>query len=132
MPIKITLVTPPDIYENDNDSLFLINLSEEEQNIATDWFSRLDTDQSLNIYFYQGEINLPWFFHAMAASSYKYINIDADAVLTNLLTGYILGKNNVFYKTEDQNAAEVYTYINSNRVKGVVDFLERVIDAKQQ
>ena len=122
MSLKITLITPPDIFENDNESIFLINLNEEDQNAATDWLSKYDSEEDLNIYFYQGEINMPWFLHAMAVSTYKYIDIDANSPMTDLLAGYILGKNNVYYKTAEQNTAAVYNYINPNRVSNVVTF----------
>jgi hypothetical protein len=127
MSLKITLITPPDIFENDNESIFLINLNEEDQNAATDWLSKYDSEKDLNIYFYQGEVNMPWFLHAMAVSTYKYIDIDANHPMTDLLAGYILGKNNVYYKTAEQNTAAVYNYINSNRVSNVVTFFERAI-----
>lgn len=127
MSLKITLITPPDIFENDNESIFLINLNEEDQNAATDWLSKYDSEEDLNIYFYQGEINMPWFLHAMAVSIYKYIDIDANSPMTDLLAGYILGKNNVYYKTAEQNTAAVYNYINPNRVSNVVTFFERAI-----
>lgn len=127
MSLKITLITPPDIFENDNESIFLINLNEEDQNAATDWLSKYDSEEDLNIYFYQGEINMPWFLHAMAVSTYKYIDIDANSPMTDLLAGYILGKNNVYYKTAEQNTAAVYNYINPNRVSNVVTFFERAI-----
>ena len=127
MSLKITLITPPDIFENDNESIFLINLNEEDQNAATDWLSKYDSEKDLNIYFYQGEINMPWFLHAMAVSTYKYIDIDANSPMTDLLAGYILGKNNVYYKTAEQNTAAVYNYINPNRVSNVVTFFERAI-----
>jgi hypothetical protein len=131
MSLKITLITPPDIFENDNESIFLINLNEEDQNAATDWLSKYDSEKDLNIYFYQGEINMPWFLHAMAVSTYKYIDIDANSPMTDLLAGYILGKNNVYYKTAEQNTAAVYNYINPNRVSNVVTFFERAISEAQ-
>ncbi len=127
MSLKITLITPPDIFQNDTDSLLLINLNEEEQNTATAWLGEFNSDKQLNVYFYQGETDLPWFLHAMAVSKYKYINIDTTNPITDLLMGYIIGKANVFYKTQDQNIAAVYNYINANRVAGVVTFFERAL-----
>jgi hypothetical protein len=127
MTLKITLITPPDIFENDNDSLFLVNLNSEEQNQATDWLATFESEQDLNIYFYQGETDVPWFLHAMAISKYKYIDIDSDNLIANLLAGYILSKNGVYYKTKDQNVASVYSYINTNRVDNVITFFERTI-----
>ena len=74
---------------------------------------------------------MPWFLHAMAVSTYKYIDIDANSPMTDLLAGYILGKNNVYYKTAEQNTAAVYNYINPNRVSNVVTFFERAISEAQ-
>lgn len=126
MSLKITLVTPPDLFENDNESLFLINLDEQEQATATQWLGQFESDKDLNIYFYQGEVDMPWFLHALAVSKYKYINVDAERPLTSLMAGYILGKANVWYKTSDVNRVAVYSYINNNHVDNIITFFERV------
>jgi len=132
MTLKITLITPPDIFENDTDSVFLINLNSEEQAQATDWLGRFESDKDLNIYFYQGEVDMPWFLHAMAVSKYKYIDIDTDSPITNLLVGYILGKSGVYYRVGDHNIASVYGYINPNRIDNVITFFERILSATKQ
>lgn len=132
MTLKITLITPPDIFENDNDSILLINLTEDEQARASEWLGQFDGDQHYNIYFYQNEIDVPWFFHAMATSKYKYITLNEMSGVTNLLAGYILGKNNTYFSTNDPNVASVFGYINSCRVSNVTDFFERTLGAKKQ
>ena len=48
---KITLVTPPDIFENGNLSILLVNLSEEDQDTVGKWLSKSDIKENLNIYF---------------------------------------------------------------------------------
>lgn len=131
MTVKITLITPPDIFQNDNRSLLFINLSEQEQNSATDWLSKFDTDENINIYFYQGEIDMPWFLHAMAASIYKYINTDKMPDIIQYISGYVIGKTNTFFSASDPNLASLYGYINTARVSSVVEFLERVLSAKK-
>lgn len=132
MTVKITLITPPDIFENDNKAILLLNLSEEQQNTATDWLGQFETDENLNIYFYQGETEAPWIFHAMGASTYKYIDINNTDGLSGLLAGYILSKPNTYYSTSDPNVSSAYSYINSNRVENVVDFFERTLGAERQ
>jgi 5-keto 4-deoxyuronate isomerase len=129
MTVKITLITPPDIFENDNESVLLLNLSEEQQNLATDWLGRFETDRNLNIYFYQNETEVPWIFHAMGVSKYKYIDVDATKGVSQLLISYILSKPNTYYSTSDANTHAVYSYINSNSVTSVVEFLERTLGA---
>ena len=131
MTVKITLITPPDIFQNDNTSLFLLNLSEQQQNASSEWLGRFESDQNYNIYFYQNETEVPWLLHAMSSSKYKYINIDGTNGISHWLMGYILSKPNTYFSTTDVNVAEVYSYINTNRVSDVTDFFERTLGAKE-
>lgn len=132
MTIKITLVTPPDIYQNDSDGIFLINLSESEQTAATQWLSEFDTEQDVNIYFYQEEVDVPWFLHSMAVSKYKYIELNANLDIGFMLASYLLSKQNTFYSGTNQSVLAVYNYLNKNQVSGVVDFFERTLGAEKQ
>jgi hypothetical protein len=133
MTIKITLITPPDIYENDNRGILLLNLPETAQTEATAWFANFQSDEDINIYFYNGETEVPWILHAMAVSQYKYIDIDETSGVSSWLAGYILGKPNTYYTAKDLNVASIYSHINSNKVADVVEFLERTlgVDNKQ-
>jgi hypothetical protein len=132
MTIKITLITPPDIYENNNDSILLMNLTEAEQTAVSDWLGQFETEENINIYFYQGELEMPWIFHAMAIAKYKYIDINNVTGASRLLASYILGKNNTYYATSDPDAKAVYGHINPNRVNDVIDFFERTLGAERQ
>lgn len=132
MTIKITLITPPDIFENSCKSIFLMNLPESEQTAATEWLSKLDTDDDINIYFYQGEVDVPWIFHAMGVSDYKYIDINNTEGVTKLLAGHILGKRDTYYSTSDPDVKAVYSHINPNGVSGVIDFFERTLGAEKR
>ena len=132
MSLTITLVTPPDIFENDSPSIFLINISDSEQDEATKWLADCKREIDLNIYFIQKEPNVVWFFHAMASSSHKYINLDNAAPMIDMLAGYVLGKTNTFYSTSDKNKQAVYSHINQNRLSSVKDFLERAIGETEQ
>lgn len=126
MPLKITLVTPPDIFQNDNPSILLANLSLKEQDQATKFLGELDVDLNLNIYFYQNEPNVIWFLHSLATTSHKYIDIDNTNGMSEMLLSYMLSKPSTYYKTEDKNKNAVFCHINQNRVDSVTDFLERV------
>lgn len=129
MATKITLITPPDIYQNDQDSILLIDLSEEEQDRVSTWLG--NNLLPLNIYYFQGEPNVPWFLHALSCSTYKYINLNNMSAVSSYLSGYTLSKVGVFYSTDDANVAELFSYINMNRVEDAVAFLERVFGAKE-
>ena len=127
---KITLITPPDVFENESYSVLFIHLNEEDQTTVSKWLATAEIDYNLNIYFYSGEIELPWLFHAMARCNYTFINLNDMNKVTTSLSGYILGKNNVFYKTSDENVSAIYHYINQNRITNMKSFLERAFNGK--
>lgn len=127
---KITLITPPDVFENDSYSILFVHLNEEDQEIVSKWLASTDIKQNVNIYFYSGEAELNWFFHAAAISEYKYIDLDSVNTITNVLSGYILGKKNTYYKTNDENVSAVCHYINQNRITKIESFLERAFNDK--
>lgn len=129
MPAKITLITPPDIFQNDQESILFFDIDEEEQEKVIQWLTK--NDLTINIYFYQGEPNVPWVLHSLACATYKYVNTDNMSAVTSHLVSYVLAKNNVFYRTKDQNISELYSYINTNRVKDAVDFLERIFGGQR-
>jgi hypothetical protein len=123
---KITLITPPDLYENYNKSVLFINLNETDQESASKWLSNIDLKENYNFYIYSGEPDIPWLLHSSSASQFKFIDIDGLGEIPKQLTGYLLGKNNVYYKTADENLAAIYGHINTNRVSTIEKFLEKV------
>ena len=129
MTAKITLITPPDIYQNDQDSIIFIDLSEKDQDAASEWLGKADLN--LNVYFYQGENNVPWLLHSLSCSQYRYINLNNMSAVTSYLAGYIVAKPGVHYTVDDANVADLYSHINLNRVTDVVEFLERTFNGKE-
>lgn len=128
---KITLITPPDFYENSNFSILLMHLTEEEQDKISKWLANSNISDNVNIYLYSGEPNVTWFLYALSRCEYKYINIDCVSFITQSLGGYILGKTNTYYKTDNDNLAAVYNHINSGRVDDVIKFFESIFSVKQ-
>ena len=124
---KITLITPPDIFENSNISILLAHLTEAEQDPATEWLTNSTVVENINIYFYNGEPNATWFLYALNRCEYKYINIDCVNYITQALSGYALGNSNTYYSTSDANLAEVYGHINAGKVIDVKYFLESIL-----
>lgn len=120
----ITLISPPDIYENENDSLLLINITEQEQEDTSTWFANNEYQGPLNIYFYTGENDIPWLLHAVAVSRCVYINCDNSTEVTKWLTSYLLSKKHIWYKLEDSELAHIMNFINHKRTNKITDFLE--------
>lgn len=120
----ITLITPPDIFENENTSILFMNISDEEQESASVWFSKNTVDKPLNLYYYQGEPDMSWLLHAVAISKAVYLNCNNNSDVTKWITSYILGKSNVWYKTDDANLKALMSYINQKNVNNINEFLE--------
>ncbi len=120
----ITLITPPDIFENGNDGYLFMNITEEEQDSSSKWLSEHTLKDPINLYYYQGENNPMWLFHALAVSKGVYLNCDNDSDFTKWLTSYILSKHNVWYSAKDENFRALMSYINQRQIKDITEFLE--------
>jgi hypothetical protein len=127
---KLTLITPPDFFENGNRSILLAHLTEEEQDIASKWLGSHPIPNNFNIYIYSGEDNITWFLYAVGRADYKYINIDCVNYITQSLSGYILGKSGTYYKTDNSDIAKVYSHINTGQVDNIEQFLESIFNDK--
>lgn len=127
---KITLITPPDIFENDSYSVLFMHLSEDDQNKVSEWLAASDIKEHINVYFYDHEIELPWLFHALSRCDYKYIDLNETNKITASLSGYIVGKKNTFYKIDDESQSAVYHYLNQNRITNITTFLDKAFDGK--
>jgi hypothetical protein len=125
---KITLITPPDFFENDTYSILFMHLGDQDQEKVSEWLAKSSIDVNINIYFYSGENDLQWLLHALALCPYKYIDLDNLNDISQKLSGYIVGKSGVFYKTDDQNTSAIYHYINQNRTTQIESFLTRAFN----
>lgn len=124
---KITLITPPDFYENSNTSILFINITEQEQDTVSQWLGSSGLQQDLNLYVYDEDTNVSWFLYAASRCEYKYINLDHTNYITQALSGHILGKNGVYYLTSDVNLGAVLGHINTNKVDSIDIFLESIL-----
>ena len=132
MSSKITLITPPDIYENSNTSLMLIGLDDKDQDQASLWLGTNAKDLDLNLYFYQGEPNMTWLLYALNRSNATFINLDSDKAIITIMGSYILGKPGIYYTTKDANMKALLSHINNNFVPDVETFLTKVLDGQGQ
>jgi hypothetical protein len=128
MTNKVTLITPPDIFENSNKSVMVIDLTNQEQDDLSLWLGQYAGEFDINIYFYKGEPDIPWLFHAIAKSEFVYLNIDNHNDISRLLTSYILSKPNVWYHTDDNNLKGLFCHINQRFVNSVSEFFERALN----
>ena len=121
---KITLITEPDFFENDNAAILFMNLTAADQDIASSFLKNSNISEDLNFYVYSGEKNMEWLFYTLSLCEHKYINLDDCDFITQALAGYILSKRGVYYSTSNPELAEIYKFINHNKVSDIKEFLE--------
>lgn len=123
---KITLITPPDFYENGNLSILLLSISDSQQEQTGSYLKNTTIKSDLNIYTYLGENNMQWLLYAVSRADYKFINIDTQDSITNIMSSYILTRPNVYYSCSNDDHAHILGYINNNRVENIGQFFERI------
>jgi hypothetical protein len=128
---KITLITPPDFYENETYSILLVGITEEEQDQISHQLGQLDSDTPLNIYYFQGENNMEWLLFALNRCNAVYINANSGTDLIKWLASYMLGKSNVWYTTSDDDLKSLFSYINQKYVPNISKFIEAHFDDKK-
>jgi hypothetical protein len=125
---KITLITPPDIYENDDIGVLFIHLSDRDQDQVSNWLSKVDLHNDINFYVYNGENDIPWLLWAMGYCKFKFVDLDHVNNITQSLSGYILGRHGCYYKTQEETLASIYSYISNRRVLTIEKFLENIFN----
>lgn len=128
MKSKITLITPPDFYENSNFSLLFLGLTEQQQDAASHWLGTHDSYPDSNFYYYQGEPNPTWLLYAVNRADVKFLNLDSEHAIINIMASYILSRPNVYYTTSDENLKALMSHINNLYVPNVETFLEKVFN----
>ena len=128
---KITLITPPDFYENETYSILLVGITEEEQDQISHQLGQLDSDTPLNIYYFQGENNMEWLLFALNRCDAVYINADSGTDLVKWMASYMLGKSNVWYTTSDDDLKSLFSYVNQKYVPNISKFIEAHFDNKK-
>lgn len=129
---KITLITPPDFFENENFSILFINLNDQDQDKVSNWLANNNLSQHLNIYFYSNENNISWLLYAAARSKYRFIDLNSLDNNTTSIASYILGKTNTYYKSDTDDLVNTIQYINQNRIFEIEIFLQKALNDKTE
>lgn len=124
---KITLITPPDFYENSNPSILFIGFSEAQQEESSEWLGSNNLQQDLNLYYYQGEDTIEWLLYAVARADATYINADNPNPLIQYFLSYLVSKPTVFWSTDDEPLRQLLSYISAKQVNSISDFLKGVL-----
>ena len=132
MKNKITLITPPDYFENNSPSILLIDLDLDCQEQISEYLTNSDFDIDTNIYFYMGESDPKWLLYALGKSKLAFVSLDNLSSDAEDLKSYILSKPFVYFTTHNSELAEKLAIINQNRVPDFAFFLEHVFQKLYQ
>lgn len=127
MKNKITLITPPDFFENNEFSLLLVGLNDVNQQSMTTYLSNLEFDKNINIYFHMDENEPTWILYSLGKSSFCFMDLDNTKSAAATLSAYILSKPNTYYSTTNEYLATQVKVINSNRVPDFDFFLQEIL-----
>lgn len=125
---KITLITPPDYFENSNPSILLVGLDDTQQDQITVCLRDNDLSPQINLYYYQDEDNLEWLLYAVARSQAIFINADCTNFTVQNMLSYILGRPNVYWSTQNEDLRKLFSYINGHYVNTIEDFFKGLLD----
>lgn len=125
---KITLITPPDFFENNNLSILFLNLSDKDQDIVSKFLAESNISIDVNFYVYNQETNVSWLLYAYNRCDYRFIDFNNSSIITNSLGGYLLTKSNTFFHSSDENLSAIYSHLNQNRITNIKLFLERIFN----
>ena len=79
-----------------------MNISDQEQEESSHWLGTHTVDKPINLYYYQGEPNMGWLFHAIAFSKGVYLNCNNDSDITKWITSYVVLKMQVKGRLYDE------------------------------
>ena len=74
--------------------------------------------------------NVEWFLYALGRSDFKYINLDNEDPITNVMTSYIASRPEVYYHSENKDIVNLISYLNNNSVNNIEEFFERIFNDK--
>jgi hypothetical protein len=123
---KITLVTPPDYFENSNISILLVGFSQKDQEDTSVWLKDNDVTPDINFYYYQGEDTIEWLLYALARADYTYINCENDSPIIQKLLTYMVSRPNVFWNSQSEDTVKILTCLSNKQVNTIEDFLKGI------
>ena len=64
-----------------------------------------------------------------ARSDAKYVNLDSEDGITNVMASYVLSRPNVFWHTDNSDLKDVLVHLSNGYVDSVIDFLQKVFQS---
>jgi hypothetical protein len=109
----IVLITPPDVLNNDAQSIMILCASENSKKIINEILT--SSDVHLNLYWYESRFdNIEWVINLIKKVNIVFIDIDnCDSDMRTFLS-HIIAQPNTFYLTND--GVTPYNLISKNRV----------------
>lgn len=109
----ITLITPPDVLNNDAYSMLIICPSEEYKILINNILS--ESNMHLNLYWYESRFDsIDWIINLLKKMDVVFVDVDNSDNEVRMFLSHIIAQPNTFYLTRDNNTP--YNLISKNRV----------------
>lgn len=109
----ITLITPPDVLNNDAYSMLIVCPSEEYKILINNILS--ESNMHLNLYWYESRFDsIDWIINLLKKMDVVFVDIDNSDSEVRMFLSHIIAQPNTFYLTRDNNTP--YNLISKNRV----------------
>lgn len=113
----IVLITPPDVLNNDADSILIICPDTDSLKIINDVLT--NCDRHINLYWYEGKFdNVEWIINLIKKMDIVFVDVDNCDSEVRVFLSHFIAQPNTFYLTRDNTTP--YNLISKNRVYNFV------------
>ena len=123
---RLTIITPPDRYYGAEVNVLISGFSKDEQSELILVLANVDAECCLAINDMTPERDIEWMLDTALKCSIiifnlKWVKVDRDAICY----GWLLGKNNCYYKCDDETAKLVGLF-NTNRIESIIEPIKQL------
>lgn len=121
---EITLITPPDVLNNDAYSILVICPTDDKKQSINNILSTANIH--LNLYFYENEFdNVEWLINLIKKVDIAIIDVDNCNTSVQTFLSHFIAQPNTFYLTN--NSIMLYNLISKNRIYNLT-WLEDILN----
>jgi hypothetical protein len=113
----IVLITPPDVLNNDADSILIVCPDTNSLKIINDVLT--NCDRHINLYWYESKFdNVEWIINLIKKMDIVFVDVDNCDSEVRMFLSHFIAQPNIFYLTRDNTTP--YNLISKNRVYNFV------------
>lgn len=156
---QITLVTPPDFFQNQNSSFCLINFSKRDKDSFADQLNKYMPDEDITVYLWddnnfsvtdsiekndpnyesylkewrhnQNNRDYNWLLNACKVATTVILNMEYISKPLMIWSGYILTLSKTHFINGNESEAKTLGVLNRNRIESVPNLFEKLNGGKK-